>query len=161
MIFLRLDENVSHKIAKAAKLIRIPPGLDLESARAAGDEGKGDTAWIELFASRGGPEDIRAVFSGDGRMRANTVERVALESAGLVVFFAPQPAWSNLGRFGQAAYFIRWIEKIVEIARTAPPGAQFHLPNSFNVEVPVRRLPSAVKRLPARKSRRARPKSER
>lgn len=158
MIFIRLDENVSFKIVEAAKLIRIPQGVELESARATGDEGEPDTAWIAKFATRGRGTDVRVVFSGDGQMRSNIAERVALEEAGIVVFFAPQPAWRDLGRAGQAAYLLRWLETLAETAKTAPTGAQYHLPNSFNIEVPIRKLPSAIKRLPPRKPRRRKSK---
>ena len=89
MIFLRLDENVSHRIADAARAIGIPQDLKIETAHGQRESGLSDVDWVSRFAQRGRSRDVRAAFSGDGRMRDNEAERVALEDAGIVLFFAP------------------------------------------------------------------------
>ena len=88
MIFLRLDECVSYRIADAAKTIGIPEGVVFETPQHRQETGLEDVSWIAGFAKRGKPTDRRVVFSCDGRLRLNEVERAAAESAGLIVFYA-------------------------------------------------------------------------
>lgn len=149
MIFLRLDENVSHRIAEAARAIGIPQDLKIETPHGQRESGLSDVDWVRRFAQRGRSDDVRVAFSGDGRMRDNEAERVALEDAGIILFFAPGKGfWRELRKEGQAAYFIRWLPKLLEIAKASKPGQQYKLPSSFNPRADLRPLaPIALKRV--------------
>ncbi len=143
MIFLRLDENVSHRIAEAAKVVGIPQDLKIETAHGQRESGLSDVDWVRRFAQRGRAQDVRVAFSGDGRMRENEAERVALEDAGVVLFFAPGKGfWRELRKEGQAAYFIRWLPKLLEIAKASNPGQQYKLPGSFTPRADLKPLAS-------------------
>ncbi len=108
-----------------------------------------DVSWIASYAKRGKPSDRRVVFSCDGRLRLNEVERAADESAGLIVFYAPKfDFWRHLHRRGQAAYIIRWLDRMAAIAAAAPHGSQFQLPSNFNTKTIVRALPSLLDEKP-------------
>jgi hypothetical protein len=160
VILFRLDENVSYKIAEAAVAVGIPQELKLETPYSRGETGEPDVAWIRAFAKRGGKKAIRCVFSGDGQIRNNEPERAACEDAGLVLFFAPSPTWwRDLRKEGQAAYFIRWLPAMVQIARKAVPGSQFKLPGTFSPKedlVPLPRVASTQKAVrPERKKTRS------
>lgn len=154
MIFIRLDECVSHRIADAAERIGIPQTVKFESPERRGEKGLKDVPWMLRFAKRGKAVDRRVVFSSDGQMKFNEVERAAAETAGLIVFYAPRfDFWRHLHSQGQAAYFIRWLGKIVETAETAQPGQQFQLPSTFNIKTPIKALPSVLSSKPRRPGR--------
>jgi hypothetical protein len=141
VIFLRLDENVSHRIADAAERIGIPQGLQIEHPHRTKERGMKDIPWIKAYAARGKRGSIRVVFSADENMRFNEPERLALQEAGLIVFFAPIPWWRGLHRQGQAAFFLRWMLRMVEVAKVSAPGDQFRLPDHFRVDVALKPLP--------------------
>lgn len=158
MIFLRLDECVSHRIADAAKALGIPQSLKFESPHALGEKGLKDVPWMARFAKRGRAADRRVVFSSDGRMKSNEVERAAAEAAGLVVFYAPRFSfWRHLHSRGQAAYFIRWLDKMVSTAEAANPGDQYQMPSTFNVKAQIKLLPSVLRAQPRRPGRPRKP----
>ncbi len=118
-----------------------------------------DVPWMVAFAKRGKRTDRRVVFSCDGRMRTNEVERAAAETAGLIVFYAPRfDFWRHLHRLGQAAYFLRWFDRMMAVAATAPDGAQFQLPSSFSASPNLKQLPSVLKARPKPPGRPRRPK---
>jgi hypothetical protein len=159
VIFIRIDENVSHKIADVAKAIGIPQGVIFETPFSRGETGVKDIPWIGDFATRGKPTDIRIVFSADAFMYFDISERLALQDAGHVVFFVHQPWWRDLARMKQASYFFRWFERVLEIAAGASPGDQFRLPKHFDVEAPIKplRRRGGEKPRPPRKVRAPRP----
>lgn len=160
MIFLRLDECVSHRIADAARMIGIPSGVVFETPHDLDEAGLTDVSWIATFAKRGKDKDRRVVFSCDSRLRHNEVERVAAESAGLIVFYAPKfDFWRHLHKRGQAAYIIHWLERMAKIAAAAPHGAQFQLPSNFNTKSNVRQLPSLLSQKARKGGRKPGPKA--
>lgn len=128
MTLFRFDENFSYRIPDALRAIGLPPEVTVEHPRERDELGQGDVNWITAFAERGG----RCVISGDEKMRDRPPERAALQAAGLVAFFPPEPRiWKAFGRYGQAAYVIRWFPVMVEVARSAEGAAHFRLPGSW------------------------------
>lgn len=159
MIFFRLDECISYRIADAAKTIGIPQGVVFETPHSRKEKGMKDVPWIASFAKRGKLTDRRVVFSSDGRMRLNEVERAAAESAGLIVFYAPKfDFWRHLHSRGQAAYILRWLDRMAAVAASASDGAQYQLPSTFNTAVKIRELPSVIAVRPKRPRRAKSPK---
>lgn len=142
MIFFRLDECVAYKIAQAAEAIGIPQGVVFEAPQLLAQKGVEDTAWMKEFAERGRPTDLRLVFSSDGMMRHREPERMAAINAGLIVFYAPKASyWRGLRKRGQAAYFLRWFDTILALAKSASPGDQFQLPSSFSANPALKPMP--------------------
>lgn len=153
MIFVRLDENISYKIAPAAELLRIPGQPAFESALKLGQRGLADEHWMAIFGRRGKQDDRRIVFTAD----AFTVqERVTAEVNAVTIFYTPTRFWRPLGRLGQAAYILRWMSRSLDLAKVHAPGAQFQLPRSFNTRLEPRVLPSILERA-ARASVRGKP----
>ena len=158
MIFLWLDECVSHKIALAAETVGIPQGVQLDAPQLLGETGAKDVAWLEAFSKRGKATDLRIVFSSDGMMRHREAERAAAEGAGLIVFYAPSPQyWRGLRARGQAAYVIRWLDAMISVAKEASRGDQFQLPASFSARTTLKPLGSVMKSKP-RKGRAPKPR---
>lgn len=153
MFFFRLDEGISYRIAEAARLIGVPQDLAFETPVHAGLTGEKDPIWIERLSQRGKAGDIRCVLSAD---RLSEPERAACESAKLVVFLVPGPRWwRELKHLSQAAYVLRWLPSMIEIAKALPAGSIVQLPASFAPRANLRPLkPVIVKR--ARKGPRPR-----
>jgi hypothetical protein len=151
VIFIRLDENLSPKIGRAAEAIKIRQDVVFETPHGDGSLGASDVHWFSDFGKRGGVADLRIAFSQDGFTDA---ERVVAELNKITVFYTPRTRyWRPLRRVGQAAYILRWLLRIIELAETSPPGTQFGLPPTFNTKAVVR----TYKPLLGRKSRRGRP----
>lgn len=141
MIFFRLDECVAYKIAVAAETIGIPQGVVFEAPQLNSQKGVEDVAWMRDFAGRGKSGDTRVVFSSDGMIRHREPERMAAINAGLIVFYAPKPAyWRSLKKRGQAAYFLRWFDTMLTIAGKSSPGDQYQLPASFSANTGLKPL---------------------
>lgn len=158
MIRIRLDENLSHKIAQAIRALRIPSDVKIESALEEKESGLSDVSWIELFTRRGG----RCVLSGDGMMHYREPERAALEAGGLVAIFVPVPRfWRPLRKWGQAALILRWYPVIEIMARTAEPGSHWRIPPSFSPDItklrPMAKVIRGGKQSPAPRGRKATP----
>lgn len=152
MIFFRLDECVAYKIAVAAKEVGIPQDVKFEAPQTESQNGVQDIAWMKLFAERGGKNDKRVVFTSDGMIKHREAERAAAVTAGLIVFYAPRAAyWRPLKKRGQAAYFLRWFDRMMDTARAAQPGDQFQLPASFSAGSTLKPLGSVIKPPKARK----------
>jgi len=155
VIFFRLDECVAYKIALAAKEVGIPQDVKFEAPQTESQTGVQDIAWMKQFAERGGKNDKRVVFTSDGMIKHREAERAAAITAGLIVFYAPRAAyWRPLKRRGQAAYFLRWFDRMMETARAAQPGDQFQLPASFSAGSVLKPLSSVIQPVKARKPRR-------
>lgn len=154
MIFFRLDECVAYKIAVAAKEVGIPQDVKFEAPQTDSQTGVQDIAWMKLFAERGGKNDRRVVFTSDGMIKHREAERAAAITAGLIVFYAPRAAyWRPLKKRGQAAYFLRWFDRMMDTARTAKPGDQFQLPASFSAGSVLKPLGSVIQPVKPRKPR--------
>lgn len=156
MIFLRLDENVSYKIAEAAVTIGVPQGLQFEAPQTLGQTGMKDIPWIEALSKRGRPQDVRCVFSGD---RLTEPERAAAETAGLIVFFAPVWWWRKLRRLRQAAYVLIWLEAMIEMAVSNPSGSLIQLPMTFSPRADLKPMASVLRTV-SRPGRPRRPRGE-
>lgn len=139
MTLIRFDENISRRIPDALRQLRLPDDIQVESAFEAGALGHADVDWLADFAQREG----RCVVSGDERMRDRPAERAALEASGIVAVFPPEGRfWVPLRLYGQAAFLIRWFPIIEELARNAPAGEHFRLPQSWTLDqASVRTLP--------------------
>lgn len=139
MTLIRFDENISRRIPDALRQLRLPDGVEVESAFDANAEGLADVDWLTDFANRDG----NCIVSGDERMRDRPAERAALQAAGIVAVFPPEGRfWTPLRLHGQAAFLIRWFPVIVELAQDSPPGEHFRLPMSWTLDRDsVRTLP--------------------
>ena len=155
MIFIRLDENISYKIGEAAELIGIRQGVQFEAPRALGEEGLPDEHWMVRFGQRGKKSALRIAFSGD---YFTDPERATAELSRITVFYAPRKYWQHLRRPGQAAYVIRWLDRIIDLASTAPAGTQFQLPASFNPETSVKVLDRIIGKVVTRPGRPRKPR---
>lgn len=159
MIRIRLDENLSHKIAQALRALGLPSDVKIESPHEQGEAGLDDVSWIETFSRRGG----RCVLSGDGMMRYREPERAALEAGGLIAIYVPVPAfWRPLRKLGQAALIVRWYPVIEELARTGTPGTHFRIPTSWSPDLsklrPMPRVVARARKGPSDPARRGRNK---
>ena len=139
MTLIRFDENISRRIPDALRQLRLPDGVEVESAFDANAEGQADVDWLTEFANRDG----NCIVSGDERMRDRPAERAALQAAGIVAVFPPEGRfWTPLRLHGQAAFLIRWFPGIVELAENSQPGEHFRLPMSWTLDIgSVRTLP--------------------
>lgn len=127
MTLIRFDECINHRIVDALRAIKPPHRFQLETPNELAQLGHPDVNWIEDFTARGG----RLVVSGDGNMRRVQLERAALEASGLVAVFPHMKWYGNLGRWGQAAFFLAWFPTIMRLAEEAENGAHFRLPTSL------------------------------
>jgi hypothetical protein len=155
VIFIRLDENISHKIGEAAELLRIPGQPTFETPAQLNELGLADEHWMILFGRRGRSKDRRIVISGDD---FTGPERATAELNKITVFYTPKMYWRPLGHLGQAAYILRWLPVMIEIAKTHPAGAQFQLPRSFNTSVAPTLLESVLTKIVKRSGRPRRPR---
>lgn len=156
MIFIRLDENISYKIGEVADLIRIQQGIQFEAPHPNAETGLADQHWMEILGKRGKRSDLRIAFSGD---YFNEAERATAEVNNITVFYAPRNYWRGLKRVGQAAFVLRWLPKMIELATSLPAGTQFQLPASFNPDVKVKLLDRILGKKVTRSGRPRKPKS--
>lgn len=77
-------------------------------------EGTDDAAWLSALAGH----TALIVFTKDTRIRRRTIERQAMEAAGLKVFALSS---GNLPGADQAAAFVRALPRIRRLARTPGP----------------------------------------
>ncbi|WP_296595518.1 hypothetical protein [Phenylobacterium sp.] len=155
MIFIRLDENLSHHIAAFATKIGIPQHVVIEAPVPLNEQGLPDATWMELFAKRGRPRDRRAAFSADDFTPA---ERALAEELGITLFSVPASFWRPLKRLGQVAFVLRWLTRMIELIEQHPPGTQFRLPRSFNPGSKVQPLDRIRDKKVVRPGRPRRPK---
>ncbi|MDB5440029.1 MAG: hypothetical protein JWM33_2456 [Caulobacteraceae bacterium] len=131
MTIIRFDECISHRIVDALRALSLPAGVSLESAQHQDEVGVADVDWITTFAARGGA----AFVSGDANMRNVPLERAALEASGLIAFFPASKGWfEKLGKYGQAAYLMRWFPQVMDLTKRAEPRTHFRLPASFSAD---------------------------
>lgn len=129
MTLIRFDECISWRIVKALRELKLPAGIDLETPHEREENGLLDADWIPAFAERNG----KLIVSGDARMRNVQLERAALEASGLIaVFPSSKKFFDGLGKWGQAGYLTTWFPSIVRLAKEAPAGAHYRLPDSFS-----------------------------
>lgn len=139
MTLIRFDENISRRIPNALRELRLPEGVDVESAFDADALGHADVEWLISFSDRGG----KCIVSGDERMRDRPAERAALEASGIIAVFPPEGRfWTPLRLHGQAAFLIRWFPVIARLAQESQPGEHFRLPQRWSLDIDaVRVLP--------------------
>lgn len=130
MTLIRFDECINPRIVNALRAIGFQRDIELETPQELAQRGVADVNWIEEFSARGG----RLIVSGDGNMRRVQLERAALEASGLIAVFPHMKWYGNLGRWGQAAFFMAWFPAILRLAREAEPGAHFRIPTSLSGE---------------------------
>jgi hypothetical protein len=148
VIFIRLDENISPRVGRCAEAVRIRQGVDIQWPGKDGTLGAPDPEWMNALGQRGREADIRISISQDG---FTDPERIVAEVNKISVFYVPERRfWGDLKKVEQAAYLLRWMGRIIELAETSPPGTQFALPATFNTRVKVK----AYKPLLGRKNRR-------
>lgn len=129
MTLIRFDECINPRIVDALKAIGgFQRDIELETPRDLAQQGLEDVHWIEDFSRRGG----RLIVSGDGNMRRVQLERAALEASGLIAVFPHMKWYSNLGRWGQAAFFMAWFPSIIRLAQDAEQGSHFRIPTSLS-----------------------------
>jgi hypothetical protein len=150
VIFVRLDENISHKIGLAAELLKIPGQPAFETPTGLNELGLPDEHWMARFGRRGQSRDRRIVVSGDDFTEP---ERITAELNKITVFYTPKMYWRPLGHIGQAAYLLRWLPSIIEIAKSNQAGSQFQLPRSFNIDVAPKLLESLKTKVVTRPGR--------
>lgn len=110
------------------RAIGVPRGFELETPHELAQRGQPDVDWISDFANRNG----RLVISGDGNMRRVQLERAALEASGIVAVFPHMKWYGNLGRWGQAAFFLAWFPAIMRLTEVAERGAHYRIPPSLS-----------------------------
>ena len=110
------------------RAIGVPRGFELETPEELAQRGQPDVDWIGDFAGRDG----RLVISGDGNMRRVQLERAALEASGIVAVFPHMKWYGNLGRWGQAAFFLAWFPAIMRLANESERGAHYRIPTSLS-----------------------------
>jgi hypothetical protein len=148
VIFIRLDENISPRVGRCVEAIKIRQGVDIQWPGKDGTLGAKDPEWMTALGKRGGESDVRIIISQDG---FTDPERVHAEINKISVFYVPHRAfWGGLKKVEQAAYLLRWLARIIELAETSAPGTQFALPSTFNTRVKVK----TYKALLTRKNRR-------
>lgn len=164
MTLIRFDECINPRIVDALRAIRLPRNIQLETPQELAQRGQPDINWIEDFTARDG----RLIVSGDGNMRRVQLERAALEASGLVAVFPHMKWYGNLGKWGQAAFFLAWFPAIMRLAEEADAGAHFRIPTSLSgqfeslerlkslAEIEQEREQKAADRLAAQQARGAR-----
>lgn len=148
MIFLRLDENISPRVGRCVEAVKIRQDIDVQWPGKDGSLGAPDREWMKALGRRGKESDLRITISQDG---FTDLERIDAELNKISVFYVPHRSfWGKLRKVEQAAYMLRWLARIIELAETSPAGTQFALPPTFNTKVKVR----TYKPLLTRKNRR-------
>lgn len=128
---IRLDENISYRVADAIKAYMANrPGFEVSWVRQDNDPGTSDPAWLTKFAADGGD----AIVSGDARILQHWPDLVAYTESGLISFFPP-PQYAELVGYGKAAFILRWWPAIVEKIKGAERGDRFRMPYSWAPDV--------------------------
>lgn len=139
MTRIRFDENLSPRIVAAIREMGLPSGVEIGHPNEQGLNGAADVDWLRAFKAGGG----RCIVTGDPKMRGRINERMALQASGLIAIFPPRKGkwYESLGRYGQAAYWFRWLPEIMRLASEAEEGEHFQLPPTFDLD------PGKVQRL--------------
>lgn len=127
---IRLDENLSHRIADALiAYMANRDGFEVSHNRYEA-QGEKDPSWIKKFAA--GDGDI--IISGDWQILQHWPDLVAYTESGLISFFPPS-GFGKLFGHGRASFIIRWWPTIIEKAKTSQRGDIWRLPMTWTPDV--------------------------
>lgn len=129
-MIVRADENVSHKIVQAVRLLCLNPKWTLSHVRDDHGARTPDETWLPKFAAEGG----RAILSGDAKMLKRPHQLVAVRETGLVCIVLSK-AWTQAKRHEQAANIIYWWPRIEAVIETSKPGDCWPVPFEFSKSV--------------------------
>jgi hypothetical protein len=79
-----------------------------------------DPEWLSSLAKERG----WVILSGDTRIISNPANKAAWHESGMTAFFFGAP-WAETKRLKQAEELLRWIPRIIEVARKHPVGHGF------------------------------------
>jgi hypothetical protein len=129
---IRLDENISYKVADAIKafLSNRSGGLIVDWVGDDNPPGTADPTWIKKYAEDGGI----AFISGDANIRKNPVDLIAYIESGLIGFWVP-PGYDDLRGYGQAALLLRWFPTIVEKIKSCSRGECWQIPLNWGSDI--------------------------
>lgn len=120
---IRLDENLSYRVANAIMAYQANrPGFEVSHNTFAAP-GVKDPSWIRKFADEGG--DV--IISGDANILQHWPDLVAYTESGLISFFPPSGFGKMFG-CGRASFIIRWWPAMVEKAKMSKRGDRWRLP---------------------------------
>jgi hypothetical protein len=124
LLKIRLDENISHRIASAVIAVAgNRSGYEVSCVT----PGSGpDPDWIKKFAEEGGT----AILSGDHNILQHWPNLIAYTESGLISFFPPSE-YEHLKGFARAAFLIRWWPAIVEKTKQSKSGDRWRLPMNW------------------------------
>jgi len=128
---IRLDENISHRVAEALKaFLANRPGFELSCVRDVHGPKTPDPDWLRKFAENDGD----AIVSGDPHILQHWPNLVAYLECGLIAIFPPAE-FGQISGYGKAAFLIRWWPAIIEKIKTSAPGTAWRPPMSWTPDL--------------------------
>jgi hypothetical protein len=120
---IRLDENLSFRIANALiAYMANRDGFEV-SHNTFVAQGHKDPAWLIKFAS----DDGDMIISGDWKILQHWPDLVAFTESGLVSFFPP-PQFGQMIGYARAAFILRWWPAMIEKYKVSARGDRWRLP---------------------------------
>jgi PIN like domain len=128
---IRLDENLSYRVANALKaFLADRSGLAVSWVRDFHPPKTDDPTWLRAFSEDGG----NAILSGDPNILQHWPNLIAYIESGCIGFFPPS-SFGELKGFGQASLLIRWWPAIIEKTKLSQRGDCWRLPRSWTPDV--------------------------
>lgn len=128
---IRLDENVSPRVAKA--ILALAEGrqrFEVSHVREVHGPKTADADWMMSFAQEGGT----AIVSGDYNILRHWPDLIAYKESGLIGFFPP-PAFNGWTGYAKAALLIRWWPSILEKIQRSSRGDTWRIPSRWTPDV--------------------------
>jgi len=120
---IRLDENLSYRIANAlVAYMANKDGFEV-THNALVAQGEKDPSWLTKFAA----DDGDMIISGDWKILQHWPDLVAYTESGLVSFFPPAP-FGQMKGFARAAFILRWWPAMIEKHKSSQRGDRWRIP---------------------------------
>lgn len=123
---IRLDENVSHRVADALlAYLANRTGFEVSHCTYS-NPGDSDPSWLRGFAA----DDGDVIISGDAQILQHWPDLVAYTESGLISFFPPT-AFGKMKGYSRAAFILLWWPAMIEKAKISQRGDRWRLPMSW------------------------------
>lgn len=118
------DANLSPRVCRALREL----GFDVSHVREEFGERAQDVDWIPATGARDA-----ILLTADERIRYRSLERRALEGAGITTIFL-QPFYMRLGMVKQAAFLLTHWDELMSTVADMPTGTHFKLYHNGHLE---------------------------
>lgn len=126
---IRLDENISYRVADALlAYLANRAGFEVSHCSYA-NPGAKDPSWLRAFAD----DDGDVIISGDAQILQHWPDLVAYTESGLISFFPP-PAFGKMKGYSRAAFMLLWWPAVIEKAKLSERGDRWRLPMNWTAD---------------------------